>query len=252
MRGKGKLQIPRNIQRDEYDIMAKYRTGVDEQDSASYMTMELCKQDLFDLIASKGPTTSEPLAKYLFKQICNGVDALHTTAGFAHLDIKLENILISKDYKLKLCDFGFAQGISERITKRYGTESYMAPEVESNVQLNYMGISADIFSLGVILFIITFGAPPFTRAVPSDRNFNIFTRNKDCFWKMHPSVKKYVAKAGEVNPRLIDLLTSMLSADIGTRPASVKSVLEHPFFEDVEQQVSREALETEFKKLVDS
>ena len=150
--------------------------------------------------------------------------------------------MISKDYKLKLCDFGFAQGVNERITKRYGTESYMAPEVESNVQLNYMGISADVFSLGVILFIITFGAPPFTRAVPSDRNFNIFMRNKDCFWKMHPSVKKYVAKAGEVNPKLIDLLTSMLSADIGTRPESVKSILEHAFFEDSEEKVPEETL----------
>ena len=77
VKGKGRLQIPRNIQRDEYDVMAKYRTGVDTQDSATYMTMELCKQDLFDLIATKGQITNEPLAKYLFKQVCNGVEALH-------------------------------------------------------------------------------------------------------------------------------------------------------------------------------
>ena len=190
------------------------------------MTTELCKQDLFDLIASKGPAQNEPLVKYIFSQICEGVSALHNTTGYAHLDIKLENVLIGKDYKLKLCDFGFAQDVSERITKKYGTESYMAPEIESRAQgETYMGVPADIFSLGVILFIITFGAPPFSRTVPSDRNFNIFLRNKECFWKMHPSVRKYVNKSGPVNPQLIDLLTSMLSTDIDSRPESVQSIL---------------------------
>ena len=72
------------------------------------MTTELCKQDLFDLIASKGPAQNESLVKYIFSQICEGVSALHNTTGYAHLDIKLENILIGKDYKLKLCDFGFS------------------------------------------------------------------------------------------------------------------------------------------------
>ena len=71
--------------------------------------MEMCKEkDLFDFIVDKASSVNQSMAKYLFKQICRGVDALHTKAGYAHLDIKLENILIGKDYKLKLCDFGFA------------------------------------------------------------------------------------------------------------------------------------------------
>ena len=216
------------------------------------MTTELCKQDLFDLIAGTGQAKTESMAKYIFRQICGGVEALHNTTGYAHLDLKLENILIGKDYKLKLCDFGFAQDINERITKKYGTESYMAPEIEQRSQgETYMGIPADIFSLGVILFIITFGAPPFSRTLPGDRNFNIFLRNKECFWKMHPSVKKYVAKSGPVNPKLIDLLTNMLSADISARPESVQNVLEHAFFEEAEE-ICQETLEQEFKKLVDT
>lgn len=112
-------------------------------------------------------------------------------------------------------------------------------------------MQADIFSLGVILFIIIFGAPPFNRAVPQDRNFNIFSRNKTYFWKMHPSVKNYVAKSGPVNPQLVDLLTKMLSIEIESRPESVKSVLEHAFFEN-EEETSKEALANEFKRLVDS
>ena len=68
---------------------------------------------------------------------------------------------------------------------------------------------------------------------------------------MHPSVKKYVAKSGPVNPKLIDLLTNMLSADISARPESVQNVLEHAFFEEAEE-ICQETLEQEFKKLVDT
>ena len=63
----------------------------------------------------------------------------------------------------------------------------------------YKGVQADILSLGVILFIFKFGAPPFNRASPTDRNFGIFLRKNECFWKMHPSVKKYIAKNGPLD-----------------------------------------------------
>ena len=131
VRGNGKIRIPRNIQKDEYDTLYKYRTGVEKDVKASYLLMELCKQDLFDFIIKNGKAPNESFAKYIFREICAGVEALHTTAGYAHLDIKLENFLIGNDYKLKICDFGFAQDVNERITKKFGTESYMAPEIES-------------------------------------------------------------------------------------------------------------------------
>ena len=162
--------------------------------------MELCKSDLFDFIASKGTLESESLIRYLFTQICNGVDVLHTKALYAHLDIKLENILIGNDFKLKLCDFGFAQEVQADISTKYGTESYIAPEIENRQPgQTYKGVQADILSLGVILFIFKFGAPPFNRASPTDRNFGIFLRKNECFWKMHPSVKKYIAKNGPLD-----------------------------------------------------
>ena len=107
----------------------------------------------------------------------------------------------------------------------------MAPEITTRAfGESYMGLPADIFSLGVLLFIITFFAPPFTRAVPTDRNFGLFSKKPEFFWKMHPSVKKYQKKHGEVDQKLIDLLTSMLSTDINSRPSNIKEVLEHPFF----------------------
>lgn len=73
------------------------------------MVTELCKkEDLFDLLEEVGSTMERGLVKQLFKQICTGVQAAKQ-AGFAHLDIKLENILIGSDYNMRLSDFGFAR-----------------------------------------------------------------------------------------------------------------------------------------------
>lgn len=163
------------------------------------------------------------MIRYLFTQICHGVDSLHTTAKYAHLDIKLENILIGNDFNLKLCDFGFAQEVDKEISTKFGTESYIAPEIETRRSgETYKGVQADIFSLGVILFIFKFGNPPFIRASPMDRNYSIFIRKPECFWKMHPSVKKYNAANEPIDEDLKDLLTSMLSSDLKTRPESVE------------------------------
>lgn len=54
---------------------------------------------------------------------------MHSSAGFCHLDLKLDNILIGNDFKPKICDLGFAMPIDSKIDKTYGTPSYMAPEV---------------------------------------------------------------------------------------------------------------------------
>ena len=96
----------------------------------------------------------------------------------------------------------------------------MAPEIEKYGE-SYMGLPADIFSLGVLLFIIIFGVPPFTRAQAEDRNYKIFCRKADFFWQMQPTVKKYVAKNGPINPQLVSLLTSMFSADVSARPVNI-------------------------------
>lgn len=77
--------------------------------------MEYCQHgDLFDVLKKTGKMDPQ-FAKHYFMQLLDGVEHLHSKAGVAHLDLKLENILIGDDFKLKLCDFGFSESISQLI-----------------------------------------------------------------------------------------------------------------------------------------
>ena len=79
------------------------------ESQANFMSMELCEYgSLFDLIERTGGIKDDKLVNYLFLQVCDGLKAVHEKAQYAHLDLKLENILIGSDFKLKLCDFGSA------------------------------------------------------------------------------------------------------------------------------------------------
>ena len=95
------------------------------------------------------------------------------------------------DGSVKLCDFGMVESIEADLAKRLGTEMYMAPEIiDKRHGETYRGITADIFSLGVLLWILAFAQPPFSEASSSDRNFSILQRNPEAFWRLHPCVRK--------------------------------------------------------------
>ena len=88
-----------------------------QKENSQFMSMEFCTHgDLGTQMIKNGAITDEQLLKHLLVQICKGLDSLHTLAGHAHLDLKVENILIGDDYLLKICDFGFVHPVSEELT----------------------------------------------------------------------------------------------------------------------------------------
>ncbi len=104
-----------------------------------FISLEYCeKGDLFEIIKkqTKNGGISKSLADNIFMQILDAVDYMHSHAEVAHLDLKLENILINKDYEVKLCDLGFSQSIHNKIYRAVGTDKYKAPEIHKLSMFN--------------------------------------------------------------------------------------------------------------------
>ncbi|KAJ3230912.1 hypothetical protein HDU81_004145 [Chytriomyces hyalinus] len=93
-----------------------------------------------------------------FAQLAAGVSYMHFM-GIVHRDLKLENLLLGPDNNILISDFGFANTSSEHMATQCGSPSYAAPELVSNA--DYVGVSVDIWSCGVILYGMLCGYLPY-------------------------------------------------------------------------------------------
>lgn len=116
--------------------------------------------ELFSKISERSqPFTEQEVAK-IMHQICSAVKHLHSM-NIAHRDLKPENLLLTTNDEravIKLTDFGFAKEVSLGLITPCYTPYYVAPEVLGPQRYD---ISCDIWSLGVILYILCCGYPPF-------------------------------------------------------------------------------------------
>ena len=231
-KGHTKVFVPRNIPQNDLDTLASWRKGHDILNDRHMVCMEYCKHgDLFEFVRNNGPINDDSLLRYLFLQVCKGVHALHTKARLAHLDLKLENLLVGNDELLKICDFGMVMSTDDYIRKTAGTKFYCGPEVlNANGYSPYMGIPADMFSLGVVLFILAFGSPPFNVAQLSEANYRILVRTPDIFWRNHPNVKNSARGGDRLDKDLSGLISWMLRLEPSERPQSIEELLSHSFF----------------------
>lgn len=127
-----------------------------------YMVLELLTGgELFDRIVSKG-SYSEKEASLVIRDISSALKYLHA-GGIVHRDLKPENLLYlsnSAESLIKITDFGLAKyrNTAETMTTACGTPGYVAPEVLKNEPYDK---AVDMWSLGVILYILLCGFPPF-------------------------------------------------------------------------------------------
>lgn len=131
-----------------------------------YILMEYCPNgELYDLIKHNQSFT-EDITRFFFHEIVDVVEACHT-AGVYHGDLKPENILFDDNFNLRLVDFGSSDFKNINFLREYkGTEKYMPPEIRQNMA--YDGETSDVFVLGIILFIMYVGVPPFNYADMTD------------------------------------------------------------------------------------
>jgi serine/threonine-protein kinase SRK2 len=129
--------------------------------------------DMFEHVVRKGGL-KESEARWFFQQLIVGVDYVHRM-GVANRDIKLENTLLDGSPRplLKICDFGYSkhEKFQSAPGSRVGTPAYLAPEVIMTTKgQTYDGKIADIWSCGVMLYVMLVGAYPFER--PEDKHDN--------------------------------------------------------------------------------
>lgn len=174
--------------------------------------------DLFEKIVDQ-TYLPEPDAKRYFKEIVSAIAHCHN-AGISHRDIKPENFLMTEDDHIKVADFGLSNVRSEQMNDIFvtvcGTPNYAAPEVLSRVK--YKGPVADIWSLGVLLYVMLLGQLPFDDKAPE---------------KLWDKIKQaeYDIPKDVISPDAEDLIRMILVADPKGRP-DVESILAHRWFND--------------------
>uniref|UniRef100_W5KJ06 non-specific serine/threonine protein kinase n=1 Tax=Astyanax mexicanus TaxID=7994 RepID=W5KJ06_ASTMX len=125
-----------------------------------YLVTEYAKNgEIFDYLASRG-RLSEADARRKFWQILSAVEYCHER-GIVHRDLKAENLLLDAHMNIKIADFGFGNFFrpGEPLATWCGSPPYAAPEVFEGQQ--YEGPQLDIWSMGVVLYVLVCGALPF-------------------------------------------------------------------------------------------
>ncbi|XP_057957775.1 calcium-dependent protein kinase 24 [Malania oleifera] len=222
-----------------------------EDKEAVHLVMELCEGgELFDRIVAKGHYT-ERAAALVTKTIVKVVQLCHTH-GVMHRDLKPENFLFantSETSPLKAIDFGLSMFFEpgERFSEIVGSPYYMAPEV---LRRNY-GPEVDVWSAGVILYILLCGVPPFwaetEEGIAHAIVRSVVDFERDPWPKVSKDAKNLVIRMLDPNP------FSRLKAE---------EVLEHPWIqkanevpnvplgENVRTRIKQFTLMNKFKKRV--
>lgn len=187
--------------------------------------------DLFDKIeADVG--VREDIAQVYFLQLVSGVSFMHSK-GVAHRDLKPENVLLSQDGNLKLADFGMAtmfeyKGQRKLSSTLCGSPPYIAPEIltcgrtdkKSPTAGKYSPDLVDVWSCGVVLFVLLVGNTPWDEPSSNSWEFTEYVRSggrsTDALWERVP-------------PEALSLLRGMMSVDTDKRFSFAK-VRQHPWY----------------------
>ena len=195
-------------------------------DDKYYLITEYCKGgDLFDLIMKK-KNFSEMSAAYIMYQIFRALIYCHNSHHLVHRDIKPENIVVFRKnnvgeelYDIKLIDFGISKIFSKMENnndhKVKGSLNYIAPEV---LKRNY-NEKCDIWSCGVILYMLVIGNYPFNGKDKNEILNNIERGN-------YSFPNGFIQNS---SPEIRDLIQQCLQTNPSNR-ISAKKALNHPFF----------------------
>lgn len=180
------------------------------------------KGNLFEYICYTNLSLDEDYCRLIFDKIFKGIEECHKS-NICNRDIKLENILLDKNYNPKICDFGFAEYNSDNLKDQVGSKNLFDPQIFNNS--GYNGLKTDIFNLGLALFTAVTGKY-FINTLDKKNDIRLFFKNKEkLLWE------KYEKESNKTFSKEIkDLIKSMLSYEQKKRP-TIEQVLESPWFD---------------------
>uniref|UniRef100_A0A3P9IYB1 non-specific serine/threonine protein kinase n=1 Tax=Oryzias latipes TaxID=8090 RepID=A0A3P9IYB1_ORYLA len=187
--------------------------------------------ELFDFLAEKESLSEEEATQFL-KQILDGVLYLHSKQ-IAHFDLKPENIMLlnrsAPHPRIKIIDFGLAHKIDfgNDFKNIFGTPEFVAPEV---VNYEPLGLEADMWSVGVITYILLSGASPFLGDNKQETLGNVsavdFTFDEEFFSSTSALAKDFISRLLVKDPK---------------KRMTIQDSLQHPWIKpkDTQQALSR-------------
>lgn len=230
--------------------------------------MEFCSEgDLWSLLKKKFLNKPERLSDRLclFKQLMQGLNYLHSN-GIAHRDIKLENLLITKDSKLKITDFGVSEvfsGIHPGARESggecgrqmgeirlcnpgiCGSEPYIAPEVLAKDR-KYDPRGLDVWGAGIVLISLICGAPLWEKAklnTPGSETYDKLVRAFDRWYAKHPDGEATMTESDYptffifdnfINPPALRRVLLMMLNPNPDKRASVSEIINHRWVKNID------------------
>merc|ERR1712232_967068 len=231
--------------------------GIAQWDDADchYYAMEFCEHELFEYINRthtqsdykrfvrlQSKKTQKPMKKpnkwvkrvaKMFRQICEAVSYLHST-GYAHLDLSLENTMIadSKSMQCKVIDLGLAKKLDHkqwRYNHKVGKLQYMSPETYGCGNRTYYDArKADVYCLGVMLFMMLTGAPPYPAPQRSNNAFRYIIEGR-----MREVLSTW-CRLGLVTEDALDLMIRIFQYE--DQRICLDEILKHPFLQHSDEQ----------------
>jgi len=191
-----------------------------EDKTNCYILLELCHNQSMNELIKRRKRLTEPEVKYFLNQLLQSVQYMHEM-NVIHRDLKLGNLFLDKQLRIKVGDLGLATKLATSDEKRKticGTPNYIAPEViDGNKEKRGHSFEVDIWSMGVICYTLLIGKPPYeSKDVKS--TYQRILANKYSF-PSHVPISEYAR----------DLITRMLQSVPDKRP-SLKTIKMHPFF----------------------
>ena len=211
------------------NIIRLYSYSEDEKNF--YFIMEFAENGtLYNIINFRRLNEEESFDYFI--QIISSIYFLHNN-NYVHRDLKPENLLLNIDNKIKLCDFGICTDTAFGLRETFcGTFDYMAPELMNNQPYNQ---SIDIWSLGILLYEMLHGYPPF-KNIDKNKKFN--------FEELR---KKVIKEDFEIDMNLhlsdecIDLIYQLLDNDSNQR-IKIDEILFHPWIKKYEKKYLQETM----------